>query len=298
GTGEGKWNNPSNPCVYNGIAKDPKGQPLDPDETNMMSYFNNCAKSFSPEQIGRMVTTYQNQTRGTRLEIKKGNTPQVVANIGTTTLRLPENQSVTPFFNSIRLDWDDVPNAVGYAVEVSRTAGFSASTTRSFITSTSESLLTPDLVGSNFLNPNIIFYWRVRAYGSYVTNTVSSNTFRFVTGTVLTDVKEITGISKFNVAPNPILRGQPLQVSFMSEKNFEAQVKIIDMAGRVLNSEKRRFDSGFSNQFFDVSTLTTGIYFLSIESKEGILNKKNIRWVLIEYFSKKSQKNQKSQIKY
>ncbi len=274
GTGEGKWNNPSNPCVYNGIAKDPFGQPLDPDERNLMSYFIGCSDFFSPEQKARMVSVYQNQTRGNRLEIKKGNTPQTLANIGTTTLRLPENQSVTRFYNSVRIDWDDVPNAVGYVVEVSRTAGFTSSTTRSFISLPSESILTPELLGPNFLNPNLVFFWRVRAYGSYVTNTISSNSFRFTTGAVLTDVKEIAGVSNFSVAPNPVSKGQSLQVSFMSEKNFEAQVKLMDMAGRVLSVEKRRFDSGFSNQFFDVSALTTGIYFLSIESQEGILNKK------------------------
>jgi hypothetical protein len=115
-------------------------------------------------------------------------------------------------------------------------------------------------------------FWRVRAVVPYKNcDAVASGNFTLGT---LNAVNEIAGITKFTVSPNPLSKSQNLTLEMNSETAFEAKIKLVNMTGQVVKSEKRAFATGYSAQPISVSDLTNGTYILSIESDKGVLNKR------------------------
>ena len=265
------WRNPNNPCVYNGIAKDPKCVAVDPDETLIMGYFINCASTFTGEQKAAMLKDYGLNAR--RAYLRNGNVTPFTQAIGLTTLQKPANTSTTNAFNSIDFDWADVPGAVGYILEVSTSQTNFDIGRRIFINSaTSQIQLNTSNTGT-YLIANKVYYWRVRAFGSYKTMTEFTGNFNFTTG-ISNAVNEIPGIAGFTIAPNPIGESRQINISLTSEKAFKANVKIQNIAGQVMLREVRNFELGSTNQTMNLSSLSQGIYILSIENEQGVLNKK------------------------
>ncbi len=261
----------TNGCVYRGIAKDPKGVAVDPDETNVMSYFLGCSTFLSGEQKAAMMKDYNNNSY--RAYLRAGNQIPNQNLPGTTTLQLPANAARIGIVNTVNFDWADVPNATGYVIEVSTAAGFSINF-RSFLSTTSDFTLNEAVAGTsgNYLRTEPVYYWKVRAFGPYKTGTAYSatNTFELKT----TSVNEIPGINNFTIAPNPIEKDKKITLNLTTENAFEANVKIITLTGQVLKNEKRTFDLGYSSQLLDLSNINAGLYILSIESDKGVLNKK------------------------
>jgi hypothetical protein len=256
-------------CTWSGIAKDPDCVAVNPDETNLMSYFGTgCTVKFSAEQKGAIMTNYMNHPK--RAYLRAGNiTPALTAALPT--IVAPAVGGTTNFSNNVQLDWSDVPSAFGYFVELSRFSSFAQSKTF---------FVTPSNLNVNALNtdgyllPSIRYYWKVRAVVPFnnCTNLASGN---FTTGTI-NAIEEIAGITQFMASPNPLSKSQDLVLQMNSEKAFDATVKLVNMTGQVMKSEKRRFAVGYSTQNFGVSDLTNGTYILNIESESGVLNKRII----------------------
>jgi Secretion system C-terminal sorting domain len=265
------WRNPTNPCVYNGIAKDPKCVAVDPDETLLMGYFINCASTFTGEQKAAILKDYGTNAR--RAYLRNGNVTPYNQAIGVTTLQLPANASTTNAFNSIDFDWADVPGAVGYILEISTSQTNFDIGRRIFINSaTSQATLNSTNTGT-YLIASRTYYWRVRAFGSYKTLTDFTNNFSLNTGTS-NAVNEIPGIGSFLISPNPVRETKEININLTSEKSFKAQVKIQNIAGQIMLQQVVNFESGSTNQTIDVKNLSQGMYILSIENEQGILNKK------------------------
>ena len=126
---------------------------------------------------------------------------------------------------------------------------------------------------AGFLIPNKTYYWRVRPYGTYKTFGGFSLANKFTTGSV-NAVNEIAGIDNFTILPNPVSSGQSLEINLTSAKSFEGVVKLNTVAGQVVKTEKMRFEAGVNAKFLNINTLSKGIYILTIEAEQGVLNKK------------------------
>jgi hypothetical protein len=265
------WNNSNNQCVYNGIAKDPKCVAVDPDETLLMGYFINCGTKFTGEQKTAIQKDYS--TNAKRAYLRNGNILPYTQAIGLATLQLPANGSTTNTYNFIDCDWTDVPGAVGYIIEVSTSQSNFDIGRRLFINSaTSFIQLNPSNLGT-YLTAGRTYYWHVRAFGNYVTMTDFTNNFNFITGAA-SAVNEIPGIGSFTIAPNPVGESKQININLTSEKAFKANVKIQNIAGQIMLRDVRNFEAGATNQTVDVKNLSSGMYILSIENEQGVLNKK------------------------
>ena len=188
------------------------------------------------------------------------------------TLTTPAVGSTTVNFNNFNLAWNAVSGATGYIVDISKFASFLNS--RSFLTTAAAININSTLFDATFtLSSGTKYYWRVRAYNTYKTCNVTSTTSNFTTGTA-NAVAEIQGISQFVVAPNPLSKSAALTLNLTSETAFEANVKLLNVAGQLVFSEKRAFTAGSSAQNIAASGLQNGIYILQIESAKGVLNKK------------------------
>jgi hypothetical protein len=258
-------------CTYSGLASDPKCVKINPDETNIMSYFSGCQPTFSPMQVSAMQDNYINHP--SRAGLRRGNIAPTAASLATPNLVSPINGAVTTYYNNFTLNWDAVPSATGYIVEISKTLSFFDS--RTLYATTNALNINGSLVPNYLSTPSQIYYWRVKPYSNYFVCAATTARQNFVAGLV-SATNEIVGVSNFDVSPNPLSNSQSLNLNLTTETAFDAQVKLFNVAGKLIKTEKHSFDAGFSTQTMSVSDLNSGLYILSVQSEKGVLNKKVI----------------------
>jgi Secretion system C-terminal sorting domain/Pregnancy-associated plasma protein-A len=267
-----------NDCNWISIAKDPKCVALDPDETNVMGYFTaNCAVKFSPEQKNAIKTDYLNNSF--RNYLRKGNTPPSLTALTAPTLQAPTNGSTTNSYTNINFDWTDVNgvtanepnNASGYIFEIGKFP--SLINGYSFRVPASNFNLLSSMLPTGYMVPGKTYFWRVSPYGSYksICNAGASNSF--ITGT-LNAVSDISSVENFTISPNPVVDTKTVNISLTSAKQLNATVKISNVAGQVVMSEKVRFETGINAKSLNINALNKGMYILTIEAENGVLNKK------------------------
>jgi hypothetical protein len=262
------WNN----CNYNGPAKDPLCVAFDPDETNMMGYFDACESTFSPMQKAMIRTDLLSNAK--RAYLRPNVTPQLTPITTLPALTAPANGTTTTFSNSVRLDWADVPGATAYLVEVSKFNNFSADIAKRAVVFTSQfDLWEKTIPGFLISGQSVSVYWRVTPFGNLNVCSAPSATGNFSTGTTV-GVPEIEHVSGFTVAPNPVGAGQSLNIQLYTAEKFDAQVKIYNMTGQLLQNQAMRFEIGQNSQPLNIGNWSKGIYLLTIESEKGVLNKK------------------------
>jgi hypothetical protein len=256
-------------CTYAGLACDPKGVKIDPDEKNIMSYFNGCETSFSGQQKTAMQTNYL--THQNRAGLRAGNVAPPATTLDAINPTSPINGVTTAYFNNITLNWGAVPNATSYIIEIATIPTFSGS--KILISPTNSINLNPTVLPGYLSATNQTYYWRVKPYSNYVFCAPMSARQNFISG-ILNATNEIAGVSSFDVSPNPLSKTQPLNLNITVEKAFDAHVKLYNVAGQLIHREKRSFEVGFSTQTMAVSDLSAGLYILTLESANGVLNKK------------------------
>lgn len=257
-------------CSYIGLTCDPKGIKIDPDEKNMMGYFVGCESTFSTMQKAAMRNNYLNHAK--RAYLRTGNIkPNASAfTLSAATLVAPINGAKTTKYNNFTLSWQSVLNATSYVVEISKSATFFDS--RAFVATTNAININNSMASGYFVS-NQTYYWRVKPYNSYAACGTISATQNFKTG-LINATNEIVGVSSFDVSPNPLSNSTVLNLNLTTETPFDAKIKLYNIAGKLIKSEIRSFDAGFSTQTLSVSDLNSGLYILSVESEKGILNKK------------------------
>jgi hypothetical protein len=266
-------------CNYTGIAKDPKCVAVDPDESNLMGYFtDNCASKFSTEQKNAMRNDYLNNQY--RKYLRDGNITPSLVEMTAPTLQIPTNASTTTSYTNINFDWSDVNgvtanepnNASGYIFEISTFSSFIINSNSFRVPTSNFNLLTSKLP-TNFMKPGTRYFWRVRPYSAYKTAFSYVPAFSFFTGT-LNAVSDISSVENFTVSPNPVVENKTITINLTSTNQLNATVKINNVAGQVVLSEKMRFETGVNAKYLNINTLNKGLYILTIEAENGVLNKK------------------------
>ncbi len=85
-------------------------------------------------------------------------------------------------------------------------------------------------------------------------------------------VNEINTFDNFSVFPNP--SNGKVNVSFDVESSNRLEVKLMNMSGQVIKSDKLEGFTGHYNKTFDLSSEAKGVYLLSILSDKGKTDKK------------------------
>lgn len=256
-----------NGCVFNVDVMDPKGDLVDPDETLIMSYFNDeCTSKFTETQVEMMVVDVASPGRA--FLRRENYTPIATEITETATLISPIESAVTSSFNKVELKWQAVPGADTYLVEVDRSSGFNIDNFK-FVVTNQTSLLIEDL-----LDPDRNYRWRVIPYNPSYTCAAPSETARFRTG-VSTSVATIETVDTWTIQPNPIREATTLILDVNAKTAFDATINVFNLTGQLLQSRPATsFTVGNSKIQLDISGLTKGIYFIALENEEGTLNKK------------------------
>lgn len=269
------WNKPNCLPLDNSV-KDKHGDIVDPDELNVMDYFNACASyHFSTKQESLIKADLTNRKATfTAKRINCSYTPN--QNVISDTIKWIEpntdnninTSDVISGYGDIKLDWDDIPGATGYFVEFDIANNF-ASTQNKY------ALVTQSEWKAKGLQKNKKYYWHVYPYNEYSTCLGFSNTFSFTTGSTLVSTNDIKEIDQWNINPNPVAQNGFVTLEVNSINSFNANIVISDLSGRVIKQVNDiQFNEG--QQQIEVSTtgINSGLYLVQIKNENGISTKK------------------------
>jgi hypothetical protein len=256
----------SSGCNYNADVKDAKGTKVDPDETLIMSYFSDeCTSNFTPSQVDLMLVDIA-QPRRNFLRTNSY-TPLATEITDTPVLLAPAEGTVTTTYNKVYLKWQAVAGADSYLVEVDRSSGFNIDNFK-FITT--ETLLLVD----DLLDANKNYRWRVTPLNASYTCAAPSETIKFKTG-LSTSVSSIKKVDSWTIQPNPISESASINITINASESFEANLKIHNLTGQLVKQVTNyKFNKGQSNLSIESKNLNKGIYLLTLENEQGVLNKK------------------------
>jgi hypothetical protein len=251
------WSNCNN---YTGGARDPLGTLVDPMENNFMGYFQNCNPyAFTPNQMSIMRADLNSSQRN---YLDNTFSPVATEIVSPTNLLVsPTAGEIPPHYNNVLLEWQAIPGATHYLVEIDIIPGFATVNAQTFIETGTSKLLT------NLLS-NRTYYWRVKPFNQLVgCATVRSQNFK--TSTVALSTLEIEGLEAWQISPNPV-HGGTATINVVSEKSLEVAIRITDAAGRTVSFQQGlSFPQGESTHTISTANLPNGLYFVSLESGNG-----------------------------
>ena len=253
----------ANSCVaYTGGAKDPNCLAVDPMENNFMSYYSGCADfDFTQGQINAVKADILSSERN---YLDNNFVPAA------TSITTPANLLVSPAESEVLQDddtavltWNAVPGATYYYVEVDRVSTYSSALGQSHVVSNATSLTVTGLTA------NKKYYWRVRPFNEYyVCATPKQRTFN--TG-VTSGVDQIESVNDWSLVPNPVAGEQQVQLNINTSTTLEVNINMLDATGRmVYNQNSVQLNAGNSNIQLSTAGLSTGIYFVQLQSGDRI----------------------------
>ncbi len=162
--------------------------------------------------------------------------------------------------------WDPVPGADSYTLQVSTSSTF---TTASMIYNVSGLTSTSQQVTG--LNPNAVYYWRVRSANGSVQGFYSIK-FSFTTGTTI-GLQDEQPFSVQAIYPNPAT--EFITVQLYVQKQLNVSMQLSDICGRVLINKEYQAASGLNETKTDLTNIAPGIYFVTITA-DGIESQSRI----------------------
>lgn len=242
-----------NCCVMPWVVLDPRNDTIVPQMENIMSYSSGCdERVFTGDQVMAMTASYESSSRDyLRTDVTETEFRPVDQEV---VLTFPENASTVEVYNDIVFEWEPVPNAEYYIVNVN---------TRMFRTSETSLRVTD-------LNPNAVFQtWNVRAYGRFGGGCSGATDFFFATGNT-SSVNNIDHVADVNIFPNPVSSNSQLHITFSSDKAAPAQISLHSVTGQTVYHNEVNIVSGLNNLSID-PIVESGIYILEMKSEKGTL---------------------------
>lgn len=239
---------------------DPNGDVIDVVENNHMSYFIDCDEyMFTPDQQDIIMADYLSPGRA---YLRTGYIPVLDPVNNEVFYNYPINGEITPAFDNIELDWEDVPGATDYLVIVDRSQSFTLLPERFIV---QESFLVIDE-----LTPDRTYYWRLWPYNESRTGAGWAATQFFVTG-ISAAVPTIPSVERLDVYPNPVASSQSLHVGITAVDAFDADLVLYSLTGQeVAGQTAVRVEAGArTNIPMDIRKAEPGLYILKIQSADG-----------------------------
>lgn len=252
-------------------VKDYHGDVVNPDESNIMDYFQECTDyHFSNTQKNLIVADLTNRTKtfGAQKITATYVPNQAIITEKVVAPNYPGNGDTISNFGDIGIDWDDVPGATSYFVMVDVGSGFTFKPQSAIVTS------------SNWkptgLLKNQKYYWLV-----YPFNERSScgglSVFNFTTGSWAVSTSEIKELNNWKIQPNPVVGGNDIVINAQTIDAFDADVEVYDIAGRMaFNQANTKFYAGDNQIRLTTQGLSAGLYIVKIKSKTGVSTQKLI----------------------
>lgn len=247
--------------LSNILQKDPNGVDFRSDGTNIMAYSSDaCASQFSPQQIGAMRAYLQTE----RAAYLFNQNPKRDTITATANMLNPIAGQVEQF-DYVQLEWETVPNATHYIVQVSRLNSFAFIEYNALTTDTS-------LIVTNLQNQKN-YYWRIKAFNQGYTCAPISSSETFFTDDI-SRTENLQTIEKFSIYPTILENGQQLNIEINSREKMDAQLVLFNIAGQQLMNNPLRLNVGENKSTINLPNLVGGTYIIQIRTNEGVINEK------------------------
>ncbi len=234
---------------------------------NVMSYaLDNCVSGFTEEQKTAMQTNLN-----ARQTFDGTGVDRFAADGEEMNLLLPVNNATLEVSDYVDLVWNSVPNADYYIVQLNTSTNFNGAVLQSFVVSDTTATIEEDLT------PNTRYYWRVRPFNRYVTDSdFGDQKFRFKNGEFPTATIDAALNAAISVAPNPVSGGQALRINGQDlGQSGKMTYELIDAAGRVmLSRENLSIRANGFNETIETLGMPAGVYFLRIRLNEKLVTKR------------------------
>lgn len=242
---------------------DPDSVAFKSDGTLFMSYASDvCAARFSLEQQAAMRANLIDE-RPQLLENSVAGEP-----ISTVVPISPINGDNSDYTATV-LDWEDMPNAMGYYVKLYIVVGSNTIGVGAYNTTESE-------VALDLLLNETTYRWTVRPYSNYYTCDGYSSQAEFVTASP-SSIKDIKGLEKLSIIPNVITNAVPvINVTFSVNDSKDIDYKVIDISGKTINTGNFTAQVGTNQKHISLETLTKGMYFIVLTDGIGTMQEKFI----------------------
>lgn len=255
------------------IQIDPNGVEFQSDGENYMSYSGDvCMVKFTPHQIEAMhfqINNYRAFMKKTEQqfidEVWAGPITQAPNPIS------PANGEIIETFDYVTLTWEADPNATHYILQISPVTNFTVLT--------EDLVLTTNTFVSTILAPNRAnYYWRVRAFNNGDFCGTYAAIGNFGTGEeVYVNTFEPNSGNGVTISPNPFRNSDFLRLDIDLAAYSIANITLRDIQGRTIYRESGiEMQSGSQQHVLNTPDLTAGIYLITFETQQGIINKKLI----------------------
>ncbi|MBP7272307.1 MAG: zinc-dependent metalloprotease [Saprospiraceae bacterium] len=238
------------------VQTDPDGVTFHSDGSLFMSYaLDDCQDRFSGEQIAAMRANLYDEKPEL---LANQNVPPIVS-VETPVLITPIDSTLVQY-NNVVLQWEAVPNAVNYVVQVSRFSNFDLMD--EYIVTTNEHTIT------NLLKDKY-YYWRVRPFSSHSFCTTTSEKEKFKTAE-LTSTSIPYASLLFEVYPTVAVAEQALTITIAADNTENTTLQVLDVSGRILAEQKVVVANAEQSTRYAIPNLPKGIYFLRCQTAKGM----------------------------
>ncbi|KAA3641690.1 MAG: T9SS C-terminal target domain-containing protein [Bacteroidetes bacterium] len=244
------------------IQTDPSGATFQSDGTLIMSYADDaCSYRFSEEQIAAMRANLIDEKPHWLYDQTAEQPVEGLAN-----LISPIDDEVVQF-NEVLLEWEAVPNATHYVVEVSRLQNFPLTLTDSY------------LINGNALTVNNLldqkkYYWRVRAFNRQHFCAPFTEKESFETDNFLS-VDENKYLTSFEIFPSQVSAGSTVNIQVNSKYGFKGEIRLLNILGQLSEVADFDFTVGENKLELDIpDNLPSGLYVLAVAGNGAITSKK------------------------
>ncbi len=257
-----RWTGNSN-CRSISTYLDPDSTAFRVDGSFFMSYVNDdCMTAFSAEQTSAM----RNYALDNRADYTMTEAPfaTTIDTEGDFLIRPFEGDTVQQF-DEVVFEWESVPGATEYLLQVSILPNFAA--VRNEYRVSGNTFTATDLLA------NKRYYWRLRPLNPLAVCPVYTAGFSFRTGRgeVLTNTTAVEPVAGFTLRPNPVAEGGNLQVGFISDRAQRLELSLHNLTGQQLQGLWYEADAGVHRVDLPISGLPSGIYLVRMESATGQL---------------------------
>lgn len=257
-------------CNYNAGTLDPCGDVVDVQEENFMGYFGSCNDYiFTEDQKQIMEIDVVDRKNNNTIFPSLGPTTVEVVE-GDIVVNFPEVNGVSSQSESVYFNWEPVPGATDYIFEYSRKLGGFSGGARIMLTNGQNDIT----IDEPFI-PNTEYQWRIYPYNQYSTGYGFSETFEFTTGNI-TSVAQIEEVDSFEIIPNLVNNQSDILLSINSTESIDIDVQVVDISGKLISNTSNNLISGQNNIDLSVSDLSSGVYFVKLQSKTGLITKRFI----------------------
>lgn len=247
---------------FNIEVRDRNNDLVEPMQNNYMSYFFNCPDyDFTPMQASAMRADFLSPSRS---HLRTGfGTPELGEITEIPQPIYPANNETSDYFDEVRLMWDEVPEASFYFLEVSAFPLFGTNMIAETIVYGNEFTL-------NNLEPNRLYYWRVKPMNETQFCAPRSQRYSFRTSDIRTSVTTFPqGQFSISLIKNPISVG--MNSALIIENNLDIQelnFEIYSINGQLLSNQHAKLTAGNHKLSLNYNFINTGMYMISVTSNQ------------------------------